>query len=80
MLTLKTRVLNEIQNPEFPNLEFLFSNEALAVAGSILNELLEQEQAEFQKILQVKNEDITFEIIEKKSLLTYYFTLLKYYS
>lgn len=80
ILNLKSRVSEELKNSEFPDLQFLFSPEALAVANDILNDLLVKEKAAFEDVLKTSDEDISFEMIENTSYLTYYFWLLKYYS
>lgn len=79
LLTLKARVLDELQTAGFPNLQFLFSPEGFAVAKDILEDLLKQEKDEFQQILDIKQEDITFDIFLNTSVLEYYFTLLEHY-
>ncbi|MCH8518971.1 M3 family metallopeptidase [Candidatus Gracilibacteria bacterium] len=50
---IKQKIRQELKNPEFPNLKFLYSQEVLKIALEVLRELLEEEKQDFeQKISQ----------------------------
>ncbi len=78
-MNLKKQIITQLQNPNFPDLQFLYSKEVLELAPEILEDLLEEEQQDFQKKLKTKDEDISFEIFEDFSLLDYFFGLLEHY-
>ena len=75
---LKNRVIFELERSDFPNLEFLLSEEVLDEAKNILEDLLEEAKKEFNELLNTSNEDITFEAFSKKSKLSYFRKLLQY--
>jgi len=78
-MNLKERIKKELQNPGFPNLKFLYSHKVLGIAQEFLEELLEEERYNFEKRLETKDENITFEIFQDFSLLDYFFSLLEHY-
>lgn len=69
---LKQKIRQELHNPNFPNLAFLYSEEVLRVAPEFLKELLEEEKKDFEEkiakrykgldtmSLSVKGEDSEF--------------------
>jgi len=79
ILELKQRVLDELDKPGFPDLEFLFSHESIAVAEEILEDLLQKEQVAFQQTLALNDDEITFKVFERYSLFEYYFLLLRHF-
>lgn len=78
-MDIKTKIYQELETPDFPNLEFLFSQPVLELAPEILEELLEQEKSDFQEKLQIPNTEICFEIFDDFSILDYFFSLLSHY-
>ncbi len=78
-MTIQDQVYVELQKTDFPNLKFLFSNEVLDEAETILNSLLENEKQDFEKKLRVRDEDISFETFQEFSYLDYFFSLLEHF-
>jgi len=76
---MKQQILEALKNPNFPDLKFLYSPDALLQAPEILEELLEQEKADFIAKLEIPDIEITFETFQDFSLLDYYFGLLEHY-
>ena len=76
---LKQKIIEELQNPDFPNLAFLYSGEVLDLAPELLEELLDQEKTDFFEKLTIENSQISFETFEDFSLLGYFFELLEHY-
>jgi alanyl-tRNA synthetase len=60
---IKQKVITELNKNDFPNLEFLFSEEVLDNALDLLRELLEIEKEKFEKTLKTSNEELNFEQI-----------------
>ena len=58
---MKTKLLNELQKQGIPNFSLFQTSEALAILPELLLELLEQEKADFQALIQKTNESLTFE-------------------
>jgi oligopeptidase A len=78
-MSLKQQIYTALQNPDFPDLQFLYSSEALAIAPEILEELLEEEKNDFQKKLEIPDSEISFDTFDDVSILDYYFSLLEHY-
>ena len=76
---MKNKIISELKSPEFPDLTFLYSQEALGYAPEILVELLDQEKKDFDTLLNTSDESITFDIFWEFSYLDYYFGLLYHY-
>lgn len=68
-----------LQNPDFPDLKFLYSSEVLTLAPEVLEALLEEEKQDFEKKLNTPDGEITFETFEDFSLLDYFFGILEHY-
>ena len=68
-----------LQNPDFPDLNFLYSPEVLTLAPEVLEVLLEEEKQDFEKKLNTPDGEITFETFEDFSLLDYFFGILEHY-
>ena len=51
---IKNKIKSELQNPEFPNLKFLYSLEVLSVALEVLRDLLEEEKRDFEEKISKK--------------------------
>ena len=43
------KIRQELKNPDFPNLKFLYSPEVLSVALEVLRDLLEEERRDFEE-------------------------------
>jgi Zn-dependent oligopeptidase len=78
-MKMKEKIIAELKKSDFPNLEFLFSSDALTEAPELLKELLEKEKKEFEEFLQKPNSEITFESFDDEGLLDYYWSLLNHY-
>jgi hypothetical protein len=78
-MTLKQKILVALQNPNFPDLKFLYSDRVLDLAPEILEELLTQEEQDFQQKLLTPDNKICFETFEEFSLLSYFFSILEHY-
>lgn len=86
-LILKQKILQELKNPDFPNLKFLYSEEVLSVALEVLKELLEEEKWDFSEKISQKYKDLdgeiweelSFQTFEEFSELDYFFSLLSHY-
>jgi Zn-dependent oligopeptidase len=90
---LKQKIRAELQNPDFPNLGFLYSEEVLNVAPKVLRELLEEEKQDFEAKISKKYkgldrdrsqeiglwEELSFQTFEDFSELDYFFSLLEHY-
>lgn len=77
-MTIKEKILLELDNPKIPDLKFLFSEEVLDVALVVLGELLEEERKDFDETLKIKDEEITFEIFQDFSKLDFFYSLLNH--
>lgn len=84
MLELKNKVIKELEKTDFPDLEFLFSDEVLNISLDLLRGLLKQEKEKFEKTLKTPNEDLSFEKIfynwEDDDNLWYFWALLNHLS
>lgn len=78
-MKIKQRVLNELKEEWFPDLKFLFSDEVLDLSPRLLDELLEEEKREFEKLLLIENKDLSFESFEDDLPLDYFWSLLNHY-
>ncbi|NDK09051.1 hypothetical protein EOM39_07485, partial [Candidatus Gracilibacteria bacterium] len=77
-MTIKEKILKELENPKIPDLKFLFSKEVLDETATILLDLLKEEKEKFDSILKVKDTDITFELFQDFSRLDLLFSLLNH--
>lgn len=75
---LKQKIITELETPNFPDLEFLFSDEVLDIALELLREMLWEEKAKFEEKLKTPFDDITFEIFDDKDNLWYFWNLLNH--
>ena len=73
------KIINELQKNNFPNLEFLFSAEALKSATEVLKFLLKEEKKEFEEFLLKDDKTLRFESFDDEWLLDYYWSLLNHY-
>ena len=58
---MKSQLLTELKKTWIPNFELFKSSEALKVLPDLLNELLSQEIVDFERILEKKAENLTFD-------------------
>lgn len=81
---IKEKIISELNRNDFPNLEFLFSEEVLDNALDLFRELLETEKAKFEETLKTSNEELNFEKIfynpEDNDNLWYFWALLNHLS
>ena len=76
-MSLKEKIIKELEKKWFPDLEFLFSDEVLKIVPDLLLELLKKEEEEFEKLLEEKIENITFDKLrEGDEKLDYLFSLI----
>jgi len=73
---LELRIVNELEKLDFPNLQFLSSNEVLFNAQELLEKLLKIERRKFYELLEIPDENITFKIFEEFSKLDYFFWII----
>ncbi len=78
-MTIKLKIIKELEKSWFPNLDFIFSNEALAEATSLLEKLLKIEKEKFKKLLNIENKNLTFDSFENESYLDYFWNLLNHF-
>jgi len=76
---IKSRIYVTLENTEFPDLKFLYSPEALSLALSVLDDLLEQEKQDFSDKLKTPDSEINFDTFQDFSKLDYFFSLLEHY-
>lgn len=53
-MNTKQQLCQELKNPNFPNLIFLYSKEVLDIAQEVLEELLEKEKQDFEEKISRK--------------------------
>ena len=53
-MNIQEKIRAELQNPDFPNLSFLYSEEVLRVAPELLKEFLEEEKQDFETKISKK--------------------------
>jgi len=75
---LKQKIINELENPDLPDLSFLFSEEVLDVAKDLLLEFLEEEKKDFEEKLKIDNSKITFDLFEEESKLSFFWSLINH--
>lgn len=75
---MKTKLLDELQKQGIPNFELFKTPEALAILPDLLWELLEQEKADFQTLIQKNNESLTFEDFVPESQLAYLWKIINH--
>ena len=75
---MKTKLLNELQKQGIPNFSLFQTSEALAILPELLLELLEQEKADFQALIQKTNESLTFEDFVLESQLAYLWKIINH--
>ena len=78
MLTIKQKIIGELEKQWFPDLDFLFSNEVLDISLELLNELLEIDKQKFEELLKIENKDLSFDTFEDESNLDYFWSLLNH--
>jgi len=76
MIELKQKILNELSSTLFPDLKFIYSDKVLDVSLEILEELLENEKKDFEDLLKLPKDQLTFDSFEDDSLLDYFWHLL----
>ena len=79
-MELKQKIINELERKDFPNLQFLYSEEVLNIAEDILLEFLDEEKKKFNDKLQTEDKEITFDLFEEESNLSFFWGLLNHLS
>lgn len=77
-MTIKEKVLIELEKKEFPDLKFLFSEEVLDISLEILKDFLEEEKKMFSDFLLKDNSEINFDSFEEDTNLDYFWSLLNH--
>lgn len=75
---LEKRVLNELDRKDFPDLQFIYSEEVLSIVSILFDKLLQVERNKFYKLLEIKDEIINFEIFEDEEKLSQLFNLISH--
>jgi hypothetical protein len=76
-MTIKEKIIKELDKKSFPDLKFLFSAEVLELIPDLLLELLKKEEEEFDKLLEKNIEDVTFNMLrDSDEKLDYLFSLV----
>ena len=78
MHEIKERLLQELKK-DIPDLVFIYKEATVKCMPAILEELLEKEKWEFNKKLEANDRDITFELFDDDSELSYLFSLLQHF-
>lgn len=73
---IQEKILKELKNPGFPDLQFLYSDEVIAAAPKVLQNLLDEEILDFENTLKTADADINFDTFQDISDLSYFFSLL----
>lgn len=60
---LKQKIRAELQNPDFPHLNFLYSEEVLHIAPELLRDLLEEEKQDFEVKISKKYKGLDEDVI-----------------
>lgn len=79
MIENKQKIITELQRDWFPDLKFIFSDDALNEAPELLEELLEEDKQIFEEFLKIENKDLTFDSFEDESCLDYFWSLLNHF-
>jgi Zn-dependent oligopeptidase len=79
-MSIKNKIISELEKYEIPNLKFLFSEEVLNIAEELLLEFLEEEKKDFEEKLKISDEKITFDLFEEESNMSYFWSLLNHLS
>ena len=75
---LKQKIIKELENPDLPDLSFLFSEEVLDISNDLLSEFLTQEKKNFEEKLKIDNSKITFDLFEEESKLSFFWSLINH--
>lgn len=75
---MKTKLLDELQSNWILNFSLFQTPEAFAILPELLWELLEQEKADFQTLIQKNNESLTFEDFVPESQLAYLWKIINH--
>lgn len=57
-MTIKQKIIKELENTKIPDLKFLFSEEVLDISLEILQDLLKDEKERFDKLISEKYEGL----------------------
>lgn len=76
---LEQKVVDELDREDVPDFKLLCSEEILVILPSVLDKLLEIEKNKFYKLLEIKDENISFNIFEDDDRLTLLFGLIEHF-
>ena len=76
---IQEKILKELENPGFPDLQFLYSDEVISAAPAVLQSLLDQEILDFENTLKIQDTDINFDTFQDMSILSYFYSLLSHW-
>ena len=65
-MSLKQKIIEQLETKNFPNLKFLYSDEVLNIASEILDDFLIEEKKDFEKRLKISDENISFDIFNEE--------------
>ncbi len=77
-MNIKNKIITELENSWFPDLEFLFSEEVLNISLECLEEFLEEEKLKFKNLLLTPKSEITFDTFQEIDNLSYFWSLLNH--
>lgn len=77
-MTIKEKVIKELDKKEFPDLKLLFSEDVLDISLEILKDFLEEERKMFSDFLLKDNSEINFDSFEEDTNLDYFWSLLNH--
>lgn len=78
MKELKNKLIIELEKKEFPDLEFIFSDEIINNSLTFLREFLKEEKKDFEEKLKIEDKNIIFETFEEESKLSFFWHLLNH--
>ncbi len=78
MKNIKWQIIEQLKSEWFPDLKFIYSDEALIIASEILEELLEIEKEKFRELLARENKNLHFDLLEDDGVLDFYWSLLNH--
>lgn len=76
---IQEKILQELNEIDLPNLEFLYSQESVENISYVLDRLIEQKENEFHKLLKTPLDKVNWELVEKFSQddkMSYLYSLL----
>lgn len=78
-ISIQDRIINELNEIELPNLEFLYSQESVDNIPFVLDRLIDKKEKDFLQLLQIPLSNVNWELIENFSQddkMSYLYSLL----